>query len=105
MSRQNRIPLGMRRKLKRSKTVCQKIHAKNRIKERFGFEINKHEYRYLISLIQNNKAQFIKRQSNRTSLFLIKIKNIETVAVYDKIRKTIVTFLPKEWIIEEIDSA
>lgn len=41
----------------------------------------------------------------KNHLYDLKIKNIETVAVYDKIRKTIVTFLPKEWIIEEIDSA
>jgi len=51
-----------------------------------------------VKLIQTNKAQFVDRQSNRITRWKIEFKGLELIAVYDSIRKTVVTFLTMDMI-------
>ena len=75
------------------------IHAGRRLEERYGIKYLQHVHDYLISKIRNGKANLIKRQSNRVSIWDIDypIDGTNTIirAVYDKERKTFCTFLPR----------
>jgi hypothetical protein len=45
-------------------------------------------------MIQEGEAQFVEKQSNRVSIFQLTYKEKSVKVVYDKLRKTIVSFLP-----------
>ena len=78
-----------------NKEQSQRIHARKRLRERFGIAISEEQYAQLVRNIQNSsKATFIRRQSQRVTLWEIEIEKKIMVAVYDKWRKTIVTCFP-----------
>jgi len=81
----------------KSKAKCQEIHAKRRALERFGIDLNTEE---LVQEIQQQKLQFLEKQSNRVALFYKLLENIPIVLVYDKMRKQIVTVMPHSYYIE-----
>ena len=89
---------------KKNKHISQKKHAIRRCNERLDLQLSDHDYDELVDKIKNNEAVFHSKQSNRISRFKINVKGTETIAVYDKQRKTIVTFLTDEIdpIFEEI---
>lgn len=72
----------------RSKKKAVKIHFQKRSLERVGVLLNENA---IVGLIQENKLEFIERQSNRITVwryvFMDKIYRV----VYDKQRKQIVT--------------
>lgn len=72
------------------KKQAQRIHAKKRIKQRLGIEINRHEYKELVERIVNGKYKKAKKQSRRVTLFEMIIKDIKSVVVYDNERHNIV---------------
>ena len=76
------------------KKLSERVHAKRRLVERYGLELNRRELRELVSQIQEAKATHIETQSNRVSLWRVSHGTIEIVVVYDKKRGTIVTALP-----------
>jgi len=76
-----------------SKKQSQEIHARRRAYERYGVFILPGAMDALVKTIQKGRAQFVKRQSNRISIFDVDNKRV----VYDRKRKTIVTFLLKEY--------
>jgi len=80
---------------KLTKSQSQRIHAKKRATQRYGIELNKEKHKDLVSRIQNNKdVIFLEKQSNRISVFAILQGSIWVPVVYDRERKTIVSFLP-----------
>jgi hypothetical protein len=79
-----------------SKKVCQRIHAKRRLEERFGFTVNRHEFRELVQQITSGKAEHLESQSNRVSIKAVTFKGKKIAVAYDKSRQTIITFLPDE---------
>jgi len=82
---------------KNSKAKRQKGHAKRRARERYGLNLRQHEYDELVRRIKNNiDCRFLQRQSNRVSLFAIKMDGNWLPVVYDKQRHTVVTILPPE---------
>ena len=82
--------------MKRSKAEQQKLHAKRRIRERFGISLNDHQLAELVKQIQSSKLKLVEKQSNRISVFLAKIPSGENVRlVYDKNSHTIVTVMPE----------
>lgn len=81
---------------KKKKARAQKNHAKYRLSTRFGIDLNGQEYDDLVRLISGNKAEFVLRQSNRVSHWRVTVKGQTMIAVYDKIRKTVVTFLHED---------
>jgi hypothetical protein len=79
-----------------SKREAQKKHARRRAAERFDVFLTKEAEREIIEKIQSGRATFIKKESNRISLFGVIFAGKETVVVYDRSRKTIVTLMPRE---------
>lgn len=79
-----------------NKADAQIHHALQRAKERYSINLSIDDYLDLVRQIQAGHAKFVERQSNRITLFEIRIRNFTVVVVYDKKRHVIVTFLPPE---------
>ena len=80
----------------KSKAKNQKRHAKERALERYGLVLTRAVYREWVKLIQSHKATFVSRTSHRLTRFIVHWEGQDFPVVYDSIRKTIVTVLPKE---------
>lgn len=86
----------MSKRGKKNKHKDQKSHAIRRSETRLGFRITNQEYQDLIKSIQNGEFRSVKSQSIRVRHFEITIRDKTAIAVYDNVRKTIVTFLVEE---------
>jgi len=80
----------------RSKASAQRMHAKRRAYERYGVSLNRTVYHQLVQKIIHQDAQFLKRQSLRVTLHRVEHDGIEYTVAYDKLRKTIITCLPRK---------
>ena len=80
------------------KKKSQEKHAKIRAFERYGLTLNKSEMQQLASQVKKNKAKAIKQITNRVSLAIVTWKDIDYPVIYDRMRKTIVTFLPERYL-------
>ena len=74
----------------RSKKKAVKIHFQKRSLERVGVLLNE---KVIVNLIQENKLEFIERQSNRITVWRYVFMDKKYRVVYDKQRKQIVTIL------------
>lgn len=83
------------------KRVSQQIHARRRAIERLGLKLGPEDLERVAKFIQSGKAEFIERKSQRVSLHGVSLNGIDCVAVYDKFRKTVVTFLSREMVSKE----
>lgn len=81
-----------------TKAQGERRHAKQRALERYGVTLNRHQLRELSRLIQLNhtSVRFLWKESNRVSHFALTFNEQRYIVVYDRQRKTIVTFLPPE---------
>ena len=85
-----------------TKAKAQQQHAMTRLRQRYGLELNKNDYCNIVSIIKKAstgreaEAEFITRQSNRVSVWKVLYAGFQLVAVYDRMRKTVCTFLPPE---------
>ena len=79
-----------------SKRKSQLKHSLQRASLRAGADLKQHEYNKLLTDIQDGNAEFVERQSNRVTKFKVELEGKEFIAVYDKHRKVIVTFLYPE---------
>lgn len=79
-----------------NKTKSCIIHARKRALERYDLKVDRKLLNLFVNQIKSNKAIFFKRRSNRVTNWIIKYKNEDYLVSYDKQRKTIITFLPKE---------
>lgn len=70
------------------------MHAQRRAWERYGLAIDRGLYRHLIKIIQAGNSTFLQKQTNRVSVHEVLYQDVTYRVVYDKSRKTIVTFLP-----------
>lgn len=77
-----------------SKAKSQRKHAKRRALSRYGLALSRHHLDAIVLQIQSGKAKFVERQSNRVTLWEVSYEGHILPVVYDKIRKTCVTFLP-----------
>lgn len=77
----------------RSKARAQFKHAAKRLSERFDIIIGPQLYGHFVEEIQTGKAEFMRKQSNRVTLWRTQHEGQSIVLVYDKQRKTIVTAL------------
>ena len=75
---------------KRTKAENQKAHAKRRAEERFGINIS---ISRVVKMIQNGESRCIRKQNNRLSHHKIVYEGKEMVAIYDRVRKVVTTFL------------
>jgi hypothetical protein len=79
-------------------------HAAQRACSRFEFEFNNHVYDCACLAIRKQQdigdcklIQHLETQSNNRTLWLMEIKGVEVIAAYDKSRKAIATFMPKDF--------
>lgn len=79
--------------MSRHKRKAQQRHARRRASERLGVRLSKHDIAEICKQITSGKARLIEKQSNRVSVFEVMVAGQQTHAVYDRQRKTIVTFL------------
>lgn len=79
-----------------NKTRSCRIHAKKRALERYNLEVDRKLLNWFAEQIKNNKAIFFRRRSNRVTNWIVRYKEQDYLVSYDKQRKTIITFLPKE---------
>ncbi len=91
--------MSTRKRVPKAKT--ERNHAIARMSSRFGVNMNRVQYNAMVKSIQDGKAVFLDRQSNRVSRFIVRLGDKEMVAVYDRNRKTIVTFLTMEMVEKE----
>lgn len=79
------------------KSKAQKTHFRNRVNERFGLNLRQEEIVMAIHAschgkVHNGiKARFIRKRTNRITLWEIEMNGLTMTVVYDKIRKNLVT--------------
>lgn len=76
--------------MSRSKANTLKCHTRRRAAERFGMGVNIGD---LATLIQQNRGQFVERQSLRVTVWDVEYKGATLRVVYDKKRGMPVTIL------------
>lgn len=80
-----------------SKAKAQRHHAKRRAFERYGLQLNRAAYQALVAQIHSGQSVCVERQSLRIAVHRVVYEQQVYHVVYDRVRKTIVTFLPKEY--------
>ncbi len=96
-----------KKKKKLTKAQCQHIHAKARAKARYEIWFNNDLKTKFVKWIQTGdvNSKYIRSDSIRISIWAVKYNNKWIPVVYDKKRKSIVTFLPPEVLDEENETA
>lgn len=81
-----------------TKAKAQRIHAKRRALQREAVLLTRADMRLMVQQIQAGKATFVRRQSLRVTLWDVAFRDhpVPMRVVYDKLRKNIVTILPRE---------
>jgi hypothetical protein len=77
----------------KTKKRCQQIHAANRARERFGINLSQNDQQEICRMIRDGEASFVRKDSNRVSVFDVLFKEYVIRAVYDKHRHSIATVL------------
>lgn len=81
-----------------SKKASESIHAKKRLKQRYGLELNSKQLREIVVMIMLNKSDGIEKQSNRVSKHKVRYMGKDIIVLYDKIRKNIITALTEDMV-------
>jgi predicted RNA-binding protein YlxR (DUF448 family) len=76
-------------------------HFSKRMEERIGIPATRRFRNYVLSIIQDNKAELLQRQSNSRGLYIVPlteeykeaIGRNELFVIYNKVRKKLVTVL------------
>ena len=76
------------------KHISQRIHSKDRMKERFGADLNSNDLKLLVKQIQSGKSFKIKKLSNTRSVHVLELDSKDIPVVYDHSRGEIATVLP-----------
>lgn len=78
-----------------TKEKHQRLHSKLRAHQRYDLDLNRKDLDSIVRMIQTgNDAFFIKRSSNGVTIWHVVYNKQSLRVVYDKTRKSIVTFLP-----------
>jgi hypothetical protein len=80
-----------------TKRESQIYHAKKRARQRFGLNLSEHQLEELARDVQAQKFKFLERQSQRITVWLATIEEMEVVVVYDNKRQSVTTLIPYEW--------
>lgn len=87
--------MGLKKLIRKSKgkRKNQIKHARRRFKQRFDISLNDNQYIQLINIIKKGKAIFVRRQSNRVTIWDLQFEGELIRVVYDKKTTAIVTAL------------
>ena len=78
----------------KTKEDCQIRHAKLRAAQRYDLQLTDHQYNNLCNMVRKGASEILFKQSNRVTIHKLEWNHITMTVVYDKIRNTIVSFLP-----------
>lgn len=78
----------------KTKEDCQIRHAKLRAMQRYDLQLTDHQYHNLCNMVRKGATKILFKQSNRVTIHKLEWNHITMTVVYDKIRNTIVSFLP-----------
>ena len=79
-------------------------HAFQRFEKRFDICLNDNQYNQLVNRIKKGKAEFVKRQSNRITIWDLEFEGQSVRVVYDKNTSAIVTALyPPDHMFDTIE--
>jgi hypothetical protein len=80
--------------MKRGKAYAEQRHACIRAYERYGVMLSPGQYEALCTEIRERRSVFVRKHSNTRTVHDVEHRGKTMRAVYDKLRKRIVTFLP-----------
>ena len=80
----------------KAKKKSQYQHTQRRACERYGLTIGPKAYNELCQKIKDQNCVFLEKQSNRVSMFAVKMDQQWIPVIYDKERHSVVTFLPQK---------
>ena len=84
------------RRRRMSKDKAERRHAFARFAERFGCGLSNETYNEMIRQIQDGRATFLHKQSNRVTVWRLIYEGKFVRVAYDRDRHNIVTFMPEE---------
>lgn len=82
--------------MKKAKKKSQYQHTQRRAWERYGLTVGPKTYDEMVQKIQGQDCVFLQKQSNRVSMFAVKIDEQWIPVIYDRDSHSIVTFLPQQ---------
>lgn len=85
----------------RSKAKSQTIHAKQRALQRYGIQFSDTDLDKMVKIIQENKTISSEKQTNRLRDVRLIYEEENYRLIYDRQRKTIVTFLLEDEVYNE----
>ena len=94
----------MHRPRRVSKHEAERRHAMRRFGERMGFGLSSETYADLSRQIQDGQAQFVRKQSNRVTIWRLMYEGKPVRVAYDKDRHQIITFIPENPVAERKDN-
>jgi len=74
-----------------TKLKCERLHCKRRALERFGLSLNHKDMAEMAKMIQSGKAEFIRKRTNRVTLWKITYRDNLMTVVYDNKRHSVVS--------------
>jgi hypothetical protein len=66
-------------------------HFQQRVLERFGLKLTKHDIRFIVKTIQQQEGDFVKRLTNRKTKWKIEYQGVKFVVVYNNKRHIPIT--------------
>jgi hypothetical protein len=81
--------------MSKSHKVCQRIHLRKRLKERYGINATLNDINMIEEYIRDGKTRVIRYESQGRSIHAININGSIVVVVYSKFLKRVVTALTK----------
>jgi hypothetical protein len=75
------------------KRITERIHFKQRVKQRFGISLLTEDINVIIKKIQNNELELVEKQSNTKLIYYYYFNYERAKIVYDTKRKELVTVL------------
>ena len=82
--------------MRKGKAYAEAAHFKRQLYRRYRVRLNRHEYRALCDVVRSGRATFLRRQSQRVSIYALEINGTTVPVVYDAMRHRLVTALPQE---------
>jgi hypothetical protein len=85
---------------KKTKAEFQMEHAIERAQARYGLSLTRNDLDAIGGKIRRGETKLITKQSHRVVVHEVVYRGTTMVAVYDKERKVVVTFLTQEMVVD-----
>ena len=82
---------------KRSKRRDQQRHARKRAQERLGLNLSVNRQNEIVGMIQRSECVFVRKDSNRVSVFDVEFEQETFRVAYDRHRKSLATIMTKDF--------